>query len=72
LTFEEEPSSVKAWLATRWIRIPAHSAPSQSPGFATCRSQQRRSVCRPVPRHGQQTHFRDEMARIIPILPKIG
>src|SRR6476619_4905556 len=38
LTFEEEPSSVKASLATRWIRIPAHSAPSQSPGFAICRS----------------------------------
>jgi hypothetical protein len=26
----------------------------------------------PFPGHGQQTHFRDEMARIIPILPKIG
>jgi hypothetical protein len=38
LSLEEAPSSVIISLATRWIRMPAHYAPSLLPGFATFRS----------------------------------
>jgi hypothetical protein len=31
-----------------------------------------RQFARPVPRHGAGSRFRDEMTRIIPMLPKIG
>src|SRR6476620_8800383 len=38
LSLEEAPSSVNISLATRWMRMPAHCAPSLLPGLATCRS----------------------------------
>ena len=38
LSLEEAPSSVSISLAMRWMRMPAHCAPSRSPGSAACRS----------------------------------
>src|SRR6202043_209633 len=36
LSLEDAPSPVNISLAMRWIRMPAHCAPSLLPGLATC------------------------------------
>jgi len=55
LSLEEAPSSVIISLATRWIRMPAHWAPSLLPGFATFRST---AIMRSsFSRNGVERHF---------------